>query len=162
LAWVYAFGSEYEVQVLSASAAQIAAWGPLYGARCGSSSSSGSKVVNGTTANVPTGQSVGVRLGGTSAGVTNNAFTLYGVADGALDLFAMGASCPSSSCQAANIILRRGVNAATGSTLPVLDFAGAEMFTAETHAFSVAGGGTDNIYVDSDFLTTGGLAVYLG
>jgi hypothetical protein len=73
-------------------------------------------------------------------------FTLNGVADGARDLIAarttLAFSGTSVSASLAKIILRRGLNPATGSSLPVLDF-GSEGFAPGTATATLNNLGSD-------------------
>ena len=121
------------------------------------------KTVNGSVANVGAGQVANIDLGGSSATVTGgqaNNFTLEDVPDGALDLFATRGTVNQTTFQTTldKMIIRRGINAANNSTLPVLDFNAAEAFAPAQANISVGNLGGDLAFVLTAFFTANGTA----
>jgi hypothetical protein len=100
------------------------------------------KTVNGSVANVDAGQTATVALGPSSAtivGGTGTTFQLTKVPDGALDLIASRSTTnPTTFASVVDkVIIRRGLNQANGSTIPVLDFDAAEAFASATASITV-------------------------
>ena len=95
----------------------------------------GTKVVNGSVAHVALGQVASVGLGTASTflvGGGPTTFTLNNVEIGARDLIAARSN---TSFLVNSLIIRRSLNPATGSTLPVLDFSSSAAFApASAHA----------------------------
>jgi hypothetical protein len=116
------------------------------------------KTVNGTVAGVGALQSATVSLGTAAAGAVGGTFQLKNVPDGALDLIA-GRSTTSQTTflpTLDKLIIRRGVNAADNSTLPVLDFGAAEAFDPVQANLTIANLGTDVAFVTSSYFTSAG------
>jgi hypothetical protein len=118
------------------------------------------KMVNGTVANVGTGEIASITLGGGTAIVTGgvgNAFTLQSVLDGNRDLIAsriLQTLAGTSFVQNTNkLIVRRNQNPAAGSTLPVLDFNAAESFAPQVRALTFNNLGTDLLTIQATYLT---------
>jgi hypothetical protein len=113
----------------------------------------GAKTVTGSVANVPSPRDAFVSLGYAQAVVANpsvnSAFALSNVADGPQDLVAVRSA--SGSRLPDKIILRRAVNAAAGSALPVLDFNSAEAFDPATANVTITNLGSDTAFVLTDF-----------
>ena len=127
------------------------------------------KTVNGTVANVAATQTADISLGdafeSVSGGTTN--FTLTGVPDGALDLVASRSTTNLQTFQTIvdKLIIRRGINAANNSTLPVLDFNAAEAFAPAEANITVGNLGTDVSLVTTSYFTasgTTGAAIFSG
>lgn len=117
----------------------------------------GTKTVNGTVANVSNTQFASVTLGYSSQFVipiTSSAFSLARVAAGPQDLFA--ARLDASTSRADKLILRRGLNIASGGSLAVLDFNAAEAFAPTSANVTVSGLGADTASVISLFNGTRG------
>jgi len=102
------------------------------------------KTVHGTASGVGVGEQAWISLG-TATTVAfpgeGSGFTLTGVPAGTLDLLASrvvttfdGGVLEATPEQ---LLLRRGIDAADGSTLPVLDFGGSEAFAPETRTLTV-------------------------
>jgi hypothetical protein len=143
------------------------------------------KTVNGTVANVSATQNASISLGSASASASgaSTSFRLTDVPDGALDLIA---GRTTTTINGANftialdkLIIRRGVNAANNSTLPVLDFGAAEAFDPAqanitignlgsevgfplTSYFTAAGSGTAGAALSSFNLPSAGPFKYYG
>ena len=95
------------------------------------------KTVNGSVANVDPGQAATATLGPSSAtivGGSGTTFQLTKVPDGALDLIA---SRSTTNSVVDKVIIRRGLNQANGSTIPVLNFDAAEAFVPATANITV-------------------------
>ncbi|MBK6486137.1 MAG: hypothetical protein IPF98_04530 [Gemmatimonadetes bacterium] len=103
------------------------------------------RTVNGSVANYGTSTSAFVTLGSALASlqVPTTAFTLNNVATGTVDLVAgrqgIDLLNPLAGLQLNRMIIRRGLNPANGSTLPVLDFSGAESFAPVSRTLTVSG-----------------------
>ncbi len=99
----------------------------------------GTKTVNGTVTNVLAGRASAITLGGAYAFTPDplNTFSITGVRDGPQDLIAwMGFFEMGSFSQFNRVVVRRNINPAANSTLPVIDFTGPESFpSASTNGF---------------------------
>jgi hypothetical protein len=100
------------------------------------------KTVNGSVSNVTSTQSATVTLGPSSASVNGSGaltFQLKKVPDGSLDLIASRSSINLTTFAFVvdKLIIRRGLNQADGSTIPVLDFNAAEAFAPATANITV-------------------------
>lgn len=115
----------------------------------------GTKVVNGTVANVGAGQVATITLGSNATSTSPAlpafpAFVLNGVASGPLYL---GASRADVATGTANkIILRRAVDVRDGQHLAVLNFNAAEAFVPATANVSVTGLGSDEASIASVYV----------
>lgn len=121
------------------------------------------KTVNGSVANVPAGQTATVTLGPRSATVTGGAattFALTKVPDGSLDLIASRAAVNPTTFQFTldKLIIRRALNQANGSTMPVLDFNAGEAFAPQQANITVGNLGADQAVVSTVFVTSFGPA----
>lgn len=131
-------------------------------ARGASNCVSGNKTVSGSVANVAETQFAQINLGNTSSSVSDGAsFTLTRVPDGPVDLVATRGTTTSVSASLDKMIIRRGLNPANNSTLPVLDFSSAEAFTPVDANVSVGNLGSDQAFVTSYYLTTGDASAVL-
>jgi hypothetical protein len=119
------------------------------------------KTVNGTVAGVSAAQnqSATISLGPSSDDAsTANTFTLRDVPDGALDLVAARSTTNAAtfSTTVDKMIIRRGVNAANNSTLPVLDFGSSEAFDPVQGNLTIGNIGSDLAIVFSAYFTSAG------
>jgi hypothetical protein len=125
------------------------------------------KTVNGSVAGLSTSatssQSAIISLGSSSASASGAlpTFSLKNVPDGALDLIAGRTTTAFSgtdfSITLDKLIIRRGINAANNSTLPVLDFGSSEAFDPVQANLTIANLGTDLAYVTTSYFTGGGI-----
>ena len=97
---------------------------------------------------------------------SNTVFTLNNVANGALDLVAArsGFNQNTLTQEIDRIIIRRGLNQANGSVIPVIDFGAVEAFAPASANVTVSNAGADQLIVQSLFNTaTGqfGIAVFV-
>lgn len=122
------------------------------------------KTVNGTVAGLNIGQSAYVGLAGslTVVAAPLTAFTLTGVDDRLSDIVAARTSFDFGTLQTVpdRYLLRRNVNPAAGSTMPVLDFNGVEAFAPATATYTLANAGGDQVTVVGGFFTANGSAAY--
>jgi hypothetical protein len=110
------------------------------------------KTVHGTVSGVAVGEQAWISLG-TATTVAmpgaDSGFTLTGVPPGTLDLLASRVVTTFDggvlTATPEQLLLRRGVDATDGSTLPVLDFGGAEAFVPETGTLTVTGLGAGDV-----------------
>jgi hypothetical protein len=104
----------------------------------------GSKTVNGSVAGLSGTQQAGIALGNSFASVLPGApptFTLNLVRDGVVDLLAsrsiLTINGTSVTTTTDKLIFRRGLNPASGSTLPLLDFGSTEAFDPVTRNITI-------------------------
>jgi hypothetical protein len=126
------------------------------------------KTVNGSVAGLSSGatsqQSATISLGSASASASAQqlTFQLKDVPDGALDLIAgrqtttINPNDFTFTIALDKLIIRRGVNAAANSTLPVLDFGSAEAFDPAQANLTLANLGTDIGYTITSYFTASG------
>lgn len=121
------------------------------------------KTVNGSVAGVGASDQAYVSLGGATAsvfGASGTDFQLQNVPDGTLDLIASRAALTVSGSSVAidfnKGIIRRDVEAADGSTLPVLDFDAAEAFEPVERTLTINNLGGDGALVSESFFTPTG------
>jgi hypothetical protein len=100
------------------------------------------KTVNGSVANLGPTQLAFVSLGAATTnvlGATGSTFQLKNVAAGALDLISSRISIDlaTTAFSVDKLIIRRGLNQADGSTIPVLDFNAAEAFAPVAPALTI-------------------------
>jgi hypothetical protein len=88
----------------------------------------------------------------------NGNFPLLNLPPGPLDVFAVrsGEFTHPSAVPADAMIIRRGVNSASGSALPVLDFTAGEAFTPTASTWTFGNAGADQFSVTQMFHTAGG------
>ncbi len=121
------------------------------------------KTVNGTVANVGATDQAYVSLGGATTsllGATGTSFQLMDVPDGMVDLIASRSTLTISGTSVGiefnKGIIRRGLDPADGSTLPVLDFEAAEAFTPVDQNLTIDNLGGDGAQVTESFFTPSG------
>jgi hypothetical protein len=118
------------------------------------------KTVNGTVANVAATQTAEISLGDafTSVSGGTTTFQLTDVPDGALDLVASRGTFDLNTFTSTvdKLIIRRGVNPANNSTLPVLDFNAAEAFAPAQANLTVGNLGGDTPIVTTTYFTASG------
>jgi hypothetical protein len=120
------------------------------------------KTVNGTVAGLSAQQSASISLGTADADASgaNPAFQLKDVPDGALDLIASRTTTTISATDFSivldKLIIRRGVNAANNSTLPVLDFGAAEAFDPVQANITIGNLGSELGFAISSYYTSAG------
>lgn len=111
----------------------------------------GTKSVTGSIANATSGQSARVVMGNAIAQPTaaSTNFTLAGIPDRALDLVAVKGTISSlagsTTASIDKMIIRRGLNPAANSALPVLDFGAGEAFAPATTQLTVANQSTGDL-----------------
>jgi hypothetical protein len=109
--------------------------------------------------NAAGGQSASISLGPSNdAASPANTFTLTDVPDGALDLVAARSTTNTTTFTTTvdKMIIRRGVNAANNSTLPVLDFGSSEAFDPVQANLTIGNIGTDLAVVLTSYFTAAG------
>jgi hypothetical protein len=133
----------------------------LNGEGTGSCLPGAGKTVNGTVAgvNAAQSQSATVSLGpSVSDASPTGTFQLTDVPDGALDLVAARSTTNTSTFTITldKLIIRRGVNAANNSTLPVLDFGSSEAFDPAQGNLTIGNIGSDLAIVLTTYFTAAG------
>jgi hypothetical protein len=121
------------------------------------------KTVNGTVAGLSTTATsqqtavVSLATSGVSATAANPSFSLKNVPDGNLDLIASRTTVAFSgtdfSITLDKLIIRRGINAANNSTLPVLDFGSSEAFDPVQANLTIANLGAEVAYATTSYST---------
>jgi hypothetical protein len=119
------------------------------------------KTVNGTVAgvNAAQAQSATVSLGPSVADASAaGTYQLTDVPDGSLDLVAARSTTNTTTFSSTvdKMIIRRGINAANNSTLPVLDFGSAEAFDPVQGNLTIGNIGTDLAIVLTSYFTAAG------
>jgi hypothetical protein len=131
--------------------------------QCGSNPTAPTKTVNGSVANVGATETAYVSFNGASATagpLFGNNFTLQNVVDGPGDLIAGRTSQTINGTSIVTTfnkgIIRRAINPADGSTLPVLDF-NAEGFTPVTNNLTINGlAAGENAIISLNYFTSSG------
>lgn len=118
------------------------------------------KTVNGSVANFGTSTQAQVSLGSAFAQVMAPAttFQLTGVESGAVDLVAarqgLDLANPLAGFQTNKLIIRRSLNPADGSSLPVLDFGAAEAFDPVSRTVTINGGAAgEQLFASTSYFT---------
>jgi hypothetical protein len=120
------------------------------------------KTVNGSVAGVAASDLASITLGTAATSVTGGVttFSLAGVPDGNLDLIAGRAAFSINGTSVSYIlnklIIRRGLNQAANSTLPVLDFGASEAFDPVAKTLTINGAGTDQVSSSISYVTSNG------
>jgi hypothetical protein len=151
VAWVVSGADGPEVTVQFLGAAELAA--------VGAQQCSGTKTVTGTTVGVGPQDNANIAMGGASAvviGAAGPSFTLEGVRDGTVDLFATNASLDlgSGSFQLDRIYLERGLNPPDGSSVDV-DFTGPLAFDPGSATLTANGLNGEQAIVTMVYTTPG-------
>jgi hypothetical protein len=147
-------GSGYDVNVIYATATELASYSAVSGP-----GTCTAKTLNGSVANVSGTQFANVSVGNSTTfitGIGSQTFQLRNVPDGAQDVFA--ARVTNGTRRADKLILRRGVNIAANGTIPVFDFNAAEAFASGTANVTVTGLSTDSAFVATVYNGTRGIA----
>ncbi|ODT05014.1 MAG: hypothetical protein ABS52_02345 [Gemmatimonadetes bacterium SCN 70-22] len=146
--------NEYEINFYFGSLAELQSQGT---AICPTATT---KTVNGSVANLGTGAQAQVSLGSAFAQVMSPAttFTLSGVEAGTVDLVAARQAIdfanPMAGYATNKLIIRRNLNPANGSTLPVLDFGAAEAFDPVSRTVTINGSAAgDQLFASSTYFT---------
>jgi len=119
------------------------------------------KTLTGSFAALSAGQTGTVNVGGALAQAVfpTTAFSLS-ADDGVTDLLAFRSTQSLSGSTLAIVadraVLRRDVNYAANSAIPVIDFTGAESFAVQTAQVTVNGNGSDLVQVFANFQSTNG------
>lgn len=120
------------------------------------------KSLTGSVANVPAGASAFIGSGGATATVSGpaTAFSLSGVDDGLTDVVGIRSAFDLATLSLApdRGILRRNVNYAAGSAMPVLDLTGSESFAVTSANYTVTNAGGDQVISTASLLTANGFA----
>lgn len=120
------------------------------------------KTLNGTVANVATGQFGFISVGGGTATVNGPAttYTINDAADGVTDLVGVrtALNLQNFSFVPDRGVIRRNVNYAANSNIPVVDFQGAESFAVASANYTVANASGEQVFVIGSFITGNGLA----
>jgi hypothetical protein len=160
IAWVFQFGTAYEQNVIFLTRAELAQIG------CLADGANGTKTISGSVSGVTANEYSEIGFGGSNAHVPGGttSFSLGSAPDDARDLIAGGraASSQSTLYQPARYIVRRGLNPANGSSLPVLDFASSEAAAPTTATYTLNGVGTDAWFANTDMRTANLTVTQLG
>ena len=148
-----------DLTVVYATAAELQGVGGTTTVGC----TSGGKSVNGSVANVGASELATISLASSSATVVGgsaNTFQLTGLPQGTHDLIAsritQTISGSSISYALNRLIIRRNLDPANGSTLPVLDFAGSESFAPATANVTIGNLGSDQALAEAGLTTANG------
>lgn len=147
VAYVERSGTTYDLTVAYGTVAELKSAGA---ALC-AGGQTGTKRVSGSVAGVALTQFANVALGPEFTTVMpfmSTNFSFDSVPNGALDLIAarVNLDMNSGSTSVDRIILRRGLNPANGSTLPVLDFGASEAFAPASAKLTIGNLGADTAY----------------
>lgn len=155
VAIVRPFGSAYRIDVVYATATELAEIGSKWDRSC--SVAVGTKQLTGTLAGV-NGQDVSISLGPRGASVSQDltSYTLRNVPDGALDLVASRGHASLFNYDATKVIIRRGFDLPNGAVIPVLDFNAAEALTPVPSSLTLSGVGSDGLSWAMSYITAGG------
>ena len=152
IAFVTTHAGDHSTDILNVARAELEG---ISGKAC--KEGSGTKSLSGTVAGL-TGQQV-VRISmadvvaGTSVGNPN--YTLAGIPDGAHDLVATRRAT-SGTQPPDRIIVRRGLNLQSGSTIPAIDFATTEALPLPIATVTLANRGNDFVDLETNFLSSDG------
>ncbi|MHB1329069.1 MAG: COG1470 family protein, partial [Gemmatimonadales bacterium] len=133
-AFATASGQQAMVTIIRMTRAELTAAPQDY---CGQVPS-GNKFVNGSVAGLSTGDFAHISLGGsTISRSSNQAFSIVGFPTGTFDLVAFRSSNLAVLPNPSRGVIRRDLDVANASTLPVIDFTAGESFAAGTASFTV-------------------------
>ncbi len=150
-------GSPPQVTITLATVAEFAT---AAAAEC--TTNRATKTLNGTFAGLAASQTGSVNLGGAFASTTfpSTAFQLSQVDEGITDVVAFRSvqafANNALSIVADRAVLRRNVNYAANSTIPVIDFSGSESFPVQTAQIVTANAGSEAVNVLTSFVTSNG------
>ena len=148
-------GSQPSVTIGLYSAAELSAQAA---AEC--TQNPATKSLTGTVANVPLLQSANITVGGGAATVTGplTTYSLSSVNLGTTDLVANRYTfdLATFSNTPDRFILRRGVDYAANSAIPLLDFTGSESFAPVTATYTLANKGSETVFITTSFNTANG------
>lgn len=100
----------------------------------------GTKTLNGSVAGLAAGDIAQVNIGGDFAmALANGPYQLTSVPDGTPDLVALRGSVEGTTLVPKAAIVRRGVNLASGGTIPVLDFSSGEAVPLDSAILTISG-----------------------
>ncbi len=115
------------------------------------------RTLNGSVAGIGATDQVIIAMGGAGANASTAQlnFQLMRVFDGPSDLLAVRNELILApfAIVPAEVILRRNLNIAHNGTIPVLDFGAAEAFAPASAAFTINGGGADNLVASMSYVT---------
>lgn len=146
-------GVGYDITVVFGTRAELIEAGRL---TCGRTSQT--KSLTGTVIGGATDDAIAVTIG--TAGTVNlfqdlgAGYTLSQVEVGTRDLFA-AQHRPHGAPGASKVIIRRGIDYAPGSAIPVLDFASAEAQVADRRTLTVANTGGEDWWLQEAYITAG-------
>ncbi len=120
------------------------------------------KTHTGTVANVPAGSAAFIGIGGALGSVVGpgTTYTVEDVDDGLADLAAIRMSLNLTTLDIVpdRGILRRNVNYAAGSAIPLLDFTGSESFAVASADYTIGNANGETVVATMSFLTANGTA----
>lgn len=136
LAFVRQSGSDYHTEIIYTTSTDLE---KVTGQAC--LEEGGSKTYNGTVAGVSGSQQAVVTMNFSSVYLTpqQTSFALTQLADRPLDLVASRVVVAGNAQASDRVIIRRSQNLVNNSTMPVLDFAGAEAITPTSVTATVSG-----------------------
>jgi hypothetical protein len=150
-------GTGYHTEVVYGTASELATIGASWDVAC--SFAPGTKQLTGTVAGVSAAsEDADIILGPASTFVTGGqtTYTLQGVPEGALDLFATRGTFSSTAFITNKLILRRGLNLPNGSSIPVLDFNAVEAVAPAPGNLTIGGLGADQAAFFVSYRTAAG------
>lgn len=163
LAFVYSDTTGTDAEVMYVATADLTNVSST--ARTACASVLGGKTLNGSVNGLGTSQIATIAMGSASqTAAVNGPFQLTHVADGALDLVSIRGlfDTQAFSLTPDKAIIRRGLDLATGSTIPVLDFGSSEAVAMSPSTLTIAGAGTDSTYAGASLQTATGTYSSLG
>jgi hypothetical protein len=135
VAYTFQSGGDFQINIFYVTRGEIAAHSDR--------DCAGTKTLSGSAAGLAAGQTAKVVMGSASASASSfggSTFTLANVNDRPLDLVATRGSNPSADFLTPDrMIVRRSVNLASGSTIPVLDFSAPESFAPTGTNLTITG-----------------------
>ena len=135
ITYVQQVGSSYTTEVIYATRGDLE---PLSGTAC--TEQSGTRTLNGSVTGAALAPSVWVTMGRETRQVFGNGgFTISNLPSSPLDLVANRDAVIGSTTVPDRVIVRRGINLTSGSTIPALDFASSEAVAPTTSALSITG-----------------------
>jgi hypothetical protein len=167
-------GPGYVTEIVYGSASELAAFGASWDGTC-DGVAPGSKQLDGSVSGVASPQEADIYLGPALTYVfpPQTTYSFTNLPDGPLDLVALrgtltfaGATAPSLTASSIafgtdRVIVRRGIDLPSGSTIPVLDFAGGEAVMPVTGNLTLSNLGTDLADIFVSFTTTAGTSATL-